>query len=578
MKRVIFLVILICVNCAHTIEREGKKIPIKEAFYYDLKKGIELMKSERYDEAIKAFEWTISFYENEVDVGEALYYLGYCHLKIKNYESAERYFKMVIEKSRATKFIGKSYMRLYEISRMKSNYEEAIYYLKNVISLNVSDKPLYYWKFKLGELYFLSGDFNNAFLTFLEGYNDAPSEELKELFKSIYTKIFLYYIPESEKGNLNFFPEEEREWRSEPTRDAHKIGVILPLSGKFSPIGEHILKGLEFGLKIYEPNSPFEIFVEDIGEEEIKVVHKFKNLIEKGVSVVVGPPSTLIAKIIAPYASLSKTIFITFSLDETILENNPYLIRFFISKKTLASYLADYIIDELSIKSMAIFYPDDSYGGDMTNFFWDEFTERGGEIKGIEGYMPNQKDFSEEIKKVLGLYYIEEREEYKEGMDFKKIPPVIDFEGIFIPDTIKVLSYLIPQLEYFDVDTQKIYFFGTYLWDVQEILKIPKKFKNNIIFVSGYNPYSERPETKEFINKFSSVYKENPNIFSAYASDLGEVLYKILFSKNHIKSEEIKKELSSMGEFNGATGKIKVTPDGNLIHPVYIIKYRDIEP
>jgi len=163
-------------------------------------------------------------------------------------------------------------------------------------------------------------------------------------------------------------------------------------------------------------------------------------------------------------------------------------------------------------------------------------------------------------------------------MDFKKIPPVIDFDGIFIPDTIKVLSYLIPQLEYFDVDTQKICFFGTYLWDVQEISKIPKKFKNNIIFVSGFNPYSERPETKEFINKFSSVYKENPNIFSAYASDLGEVLYKILFSKNHIKSEEIKKELSSMGEFNGATGRIKVTPDGNLIHPVYIIKYGDIEP
>jgi len=578
MKRVIFLAFLISFSCAHTIEREGKRIPVKEAFHYDLKKGIELMKDERYEEAIKAFEEIISFYEKEIDVGEALYYIGYCYMKIKNYEPAEEYFKKVVEKSRASKFIGKSYMRLYEASKIKHNYEDAIYYLKNVISLKVPEKPIYYWKFKLGELYFLSGDFNNAFYTFLEGYNEAPSEELKELFKSLYTKIFFYYIPESQKGNLNLFPEEERKWRTDATRDAHKIGVILPLSGKFSPIGEHILKGLEFGLKIYEQNSPFEIFVEDIGEEEIKVVHKFKNLIEKGVAVVVGPPSTLIAKIIAPYANLSKSLFITFSLDDSILENNSYLIRFFVSKKTMAQVLANYIIDELSIKKMAIFYPDDNYGGDMTNFFWDEFLERGGEIRGVEGYMPNQKKFSEEIQKVLGLYYIEEREEFKEGIDVKKIPPIIDFEGIFIPDTIKVLSYLIPQLEFFDVDTQKIYFFGTYLWDVPEISKIPKKFKNNIIFVSGFNPYSGRAETKEFINKFIDIYKENPNIFSAYAADIGKILYKILSSKSQIKSEEIKKEFSAMREFNGATGRIKITPDGNLIHPVYIIRYGDIEP
>jgi len=575
MKRFIFGVILIFISCAHTIEREGKKVSLKEAFYDDLKKGITLMKNERYEEAIKAFEEIISFYENKFDVGEALYSLGYCYLKIKNYELAEECFKRVIERSRLLKVIGKSYMRLYEISRIKGNYEDGIHYLKKVISLRVPEKPLYYWKFKLGELYFLSGDFHNAFFTFLEGYNDAPSEELKELFKSIYTKIYLYYIPEPEKESLSFLPEE-REWCADVTRDARKIGVILPLTGKFSTIGEHILKGLELGLKMYEPASPFEIFVEDIGEEEVKIVHRFKNLVEKGVSVIVGPPSTLIARIIAPYANLSKTLFITFSLDEPIVENNPYLVRFFISKKRLAFALADYIIDELSIKNMAIFYPDDSYGGDMTNFFWDEFSERGGEIRGIEGYMPNQKDFSEEIKKVTGLYYVEEREEFKKGIEVKKIPPVVDFEGIFIPDTIKVLSYLIPQFEFFDVDTQKLYFFGTYLWDVPEISKIPKKFKNNIIFVTGFNPYSDRAETKEFINKFLSVYKENPNIFSAYASDLGEMLYKVLFSKNYIKSEEIKKKLSSIGEFNGATGKIKVTPHGNLIHPVYIIRYGDI--
>lgn len=578
MKKFIFLWMLILTHCAYTIEKEGKKIPIKEAFYYDLQKGIYLLRDEKCDEAIEVFEEMVSIYERKIDVGEVLYYIGYCYMKIKNYELAENFFQSVIEKSGSSKFIGKSYMRLYEINRIRNYYKEAIHYLEKLISLKVPDQPIYYWRFKLGELYFLSGDYINSFYTFLEGYKEAPQQELKELFKSIYTKILFYYIPEPQRKDLILYSEEEKEWQINLQKDPHRIGVILPLSGKFSIIGEHILKGLELGLRIPDPNSPFEIFVEDIGEEEVKIVHKFKNLIERGVSVIVGPPSTLIARVIAPYATLSKTLFITFSLDDSIIENNPYLIRFFISKKQQASVLADYIIDELSIKNVAIIYPDDAYGGDMTNFFWDEFSEKGGEIRGIEGYMPSQKDFSEGIKKILGLYYIQEREEFKAGIEVKKIPPVIDFDGIFIPDTVKVLSYLIPQLEFFDVDPVRIYFFGTYLWDVREILKIPKKFKENILFVSGFNPHSDRQETREFVNNFFTTYKENPNVFSAYAFDLGQILYKILSSKSHIKSENLKREFLSVSKFNGATGEIKLEADGNLIHPFYIIKYSEVQP
>lgn len=578
MKNLSLVVILITAGCAHTIEREGRKLTMKEAYEYDMKNPLMMVKEGKCREAIPMFQHIISFYQMEVDVSSAVYYAGHCYMKMKNYKEAEEAFKEIIQKYPRSKFTGKACLMLYEISKEKGDYSNAVYYLKNFIEKGSSDKPLYYWKFKLGELYSLAGDPVNSFYSFVEAYLESEEGEFRELSRSLASKLYTYYIPEDKRNTIQFpagMVEEMEDYREFP-KDPHRVGVMLPLSGKLSVIGEHILKGLEMALGIPKGKSEFEIIIEDTGEKETDLLSHFKRLVEEGVCVIVGPPSTIVSKTVASLANSSQTLFVSFSTDESIVENNPFVIRFFPGKKQQAQALAKYAVERLFLQRIAILYPDDIYGRDMVNLFWDAFLNEGGEIRGVEGYMPEQEDFSNEIKKLVGLYYIQEREEFRAGMDPRKIPPVVDFEAIFLPDTIRALSYLLPQLEYFDVDATRLFFLGTYLWDVPEISKIPRKYRDNVLFVTGFNPYSETAE--EFVRSFQHLYNEKPNSFSAFAYDFGKLLYKIFKEKSKIKCEKLRDELLSTSEFYGVTGRFKFSPDGNLLPSTSIIKYSEVRP
>ena len=130
------------------------------------------------------------------------------------------------------------------------------------------------------------------------------------------------------------------------------------------------------------------------------------------------------------------------------------------------------------------------------NLFWDELIELGGKVVGVEAYKPQSTDFTDPIKKLVGLYY-EVPEDLKpesiltgapddadasrsadekkpEAADEKaqddEPQPIVDFDAIFIPDSPGKAGLIVPQLAYFDV--KDVYMLGTNLWHSGALIEI----------------------------------------------------------------------------------------------------------
>ena len=80
----------------------------------------------------------------------------------------------------------------------------------------------------------------------------------------------------------------------------------------------------------------------------------------------------------------------------------------------LSGQLVENAMDKMGLRNFAILYPNDPYGVEYANLFWDHVLARGGSITGIQSYKSNETDFKGPIKRLVGTFYIDDRiDEYK---------------------------------------------------------------------------------------------------------------------------------------------------------------------
>jgi ABC-type branched-subunit amino acid transport system substrate-binding protein len=69
-------------------------------------------------------------------------------------------------------------------------------------------------------------------------------------------------------------------------------------------------------------------------------------------------------------------------------------------------YLVKSAIEDLGIKKFAVLFPNDAYGVEFTNIFWDEVLARGGQVTSAQSYSSKETDFHAVIQRLVGTYYV----------------------------------------------------------------------------------------------------------------------------------------------------------------------------
>lgn len=363
--------------------------------------------------------------------------------------------------------------------------------------------------------------------------------------------------------------------------EAQTVGAILPLSGKNAPIGQRALRGLEMGLGLNIPGSAFKLAVMDSEGNPDSARRGVERLVkEDNVIAIVGSLLSKTGPTVAAKANEFGVPSLALSQRSGITEVGPTVFRNSLTSAMQIRALVRTAMEDLGMKKFAILYPNDAYGIEFTNIFWDEVLARGGKISAVQIYSPKETDFRLVIQRLVGTYYGEARQDEfnlrlkeMQQSDRKKsarqsnletvLSPVTDFDAIFIPDNVKAMGQIAAMLSYNDVKDVKL--LGTNLWNTKDLPRRAGNFANNILFVDSVSPASF--EKSHFVREYKNLYNEDPSLIEIQAYDAGLILRQLIAAGTDSR-EDLVKKLSELNRFPGALGSLSMNSEREIERPV----------
>jgi len=218
-----------------------------------------------------------------------------------------------------------------------------------------------------------------------------------------------------------------------------------------------------------------------------------------------------------------------------------------------------------------VLFPDTAFGEEMVEAFWEAASKEGIQIRGAERYAFDQTTFSDEAKRLVGRYFLEERADYVQEAarirqniadDFGRrkafeklrgqLPPIVDFDVLFIPDSWQRVGLIGPALAVEDVitnacdardlerirrttkrkDLKPVTLIGPSTWaspngpsGLPLLLERGGKFVMCSVYVDGFFESSQRKATRIFSKAFRDSYEgKAPSLLAAMGFDSGLLL------------------------------------------------------
>ncbi len=387
--------------------------------------------------------------------------------------------------------------------------------------------------------------------------------------------------------------------------DPRVIGVAVPLSGKQKAWGEAILQGVALALG---PASPFRLAVIDtVGMPEVASDAIAALVQREGAIAAIGGVTSAEAMETARAAQAQGLPFISLSRVEGVTAAGPFVFRNMLTAEAQAKALTELAMARRGLRRFALLYPQSSYGQELAHDFWDEAVSRGGEIRAAESYAPDQTTFGPLVKMMVGKAWLDERPEYKEGLEViaaqeldpyrrrkaverlrAQIPPLVDFDAVFIPDFAKNVALVAPALAVEDIvtstcdprelarikkstgrdDLNAVQLLGANGWDDPSLVERAGRYVECALFVDGFYAASGRPATKAFVGAFQARFERPPTILEATAFDAAGLISKVL-SEGAATRDRVRAALLGTKDFPGATGDLSFDERGEVVKPLF---------
>ena len=372
-----------------------------------------------------------------------------------------------------------------------------------------------------------------------------------KIFISLFYIIFIF--------NSNLLSDENNK--------TLKVGLLAPLSGPYSEIGNSLLHSLQLALE--EINDKNIIIVpRDSGfNNKDKFNLAINDLKSSGVKVIIGPTAHEEFEHAKKYNDL---IFVSPSNINPEISNNIISIGISLESQLIA--LTKFIKEQKKTKTI-IMYPKNDYLDLVKNKLKDlnlkntkTFTYSSdpevltGEIEILTNYIQRKKNL--ELRKKI----FEDKEDDQSIKELDRLEQLytlgdVNFDSIIIIDFGNSLKSVLTSLVYSDVSQDKVLFTTINQWFDESIF-----YENTIKKI--YYPSVNYKEFKKYNNKYFKKFEIYPNEITILAYDaLGLIYY--AWKKNG--------EISSVNDFlfkNKIKGKIGTFSfkDGKVIQELDIYK------
>ena len=399
------------------------------------------------------------------------------------------------------------------------------------------------------------------------------------------------------------------------------IGVLLPQSGPFAAVAEQTLRGVLLAAGVFgdekeggSQGGGVRVLVRDTAGRADRAAAAVRELAARGdVTAVLGPLLTEEVHAAADAARETGMPLLVLTRHESVAQQGGPVFRVGLTRRMEAEVLAEHAVRGLGLERFAILHPQDDYGREFEELLWQALEARGARVVAVAGYDPGATDFVAPIRRLVGYDLLTDselgllaqrgaqpapaagkpgpgrgapparseptgslvpaaaaatRDSRAEG---GPLPPIVDFQALFIPDAPDKIALITPQLAVAEVTGVTL--FGPSAWHNPNLVRAVGPRLEGAFFTSAFDPDNPTPFVHEFVGRYRAAYGDTPSAFAAQGFDAAN-LVAIQLVRGAATQADLRKGLLATTLYPGVSGATSFDPDGNARKRPFLIEVR----
>tara|TARA_B100000989_G_scaffold198040_1_gene149553 strand:+ start:1905 stop:3056 length:1152 start_codon:yes stop_codon:yes gene_type:complete len=332
-----------------------------------------------------------------------------------------------------------------------------------------------------------------------------------------------------------------------------KVGLIVPLSGEYSYIGESILKSTRMALNKID-DSRITIIPKDSKANPIDALRMSKELYNNGIKIIIGPVFNESNKYLD---ELSEVTFLSFT---NKIRNNPKnVISGGINAVSQINTIRKFL-NENNLKNTIFLIPETDYKGEILEaikksnlilkekfIYSKDPTLLTKQIEDLTMYQQRKQNLENEIKRIENSNTFNKIKKIDE-LKKKDTLGFINFDSVIIADFSESFKSVATSLLYTDVSAERIKYITLNQWFDESLLK---ESSLHPIYFPSINKDNFEVFQKEYLENF----KKTPNQISFLSYDLIGLVYYLLINNNFKINENL---FIKKNKFKGKIGIFEI--------------------
>lgn len=348
--------------------------------------------------------------------------------------------------------------------------------------------------------------------------------------------------------------------------DVIKIGVILPLSGKYEQFGKSTLQGMECAAGARAGCNSLnnvQLISRDDGGSPAAAVQAVEQLVQRdNVVAIVGPLSSASALAAAKRAQALGVPMISLAQKEGIPQVGTEIFRFSLTPDQQIKTLLAYATKKRGKKSLGVLYPKNNYGQVFMRKFKSTAPAYGAKVTATQAYN-NSSNVADDLRNL------------KFSVSKASPDSPLGFNALFVPDSYRAVLNIIPQLKMSGLETMLL--LGTNAWNDPNLARGATGEVGDVVFLDIYFNGSNKSEVKDFLREFQAAYGKTPSTLEAMGYDVIRFISKMA-EKNRIKNRrEFRSTLLGIGNYDGITGLKAFGSDREARVSPYVLTVKGVE-
>ncbi|MDB4241100.1 ABC transporter substrate-binding protein [Candidatus Pelagibacter sp.] len=348
-----------------------------------------------------------------------------------------------------------------------------------------------------------------------------------------------------------------------------KIGLLVPLTGKNSDIGQSIIKSTRLAINTIN-NASIEIIPKDTQSNPTTTLSAAKELANSGIKIVIGP---VFNESLIYLDELSEVTFLALTNKNDNFSKN--IINAGINATSQLNAIKKFI--ELNeIKKTIFLTPDVNFKNEiekaisnskikiLENYIYNtDPTKLTKQIEKITRYGVRKQNLKDEINR-LEKSEQNNKERLIERLKKRDTLGSVKFDSVVISDFDESLKSVTTSLLYTDISPKEKYFITLNQWFDESLLK-----ETNLQPL--YFPSANKSNYDEFSNEYFEKYNQYPNQLSFLSYDLIGLVYYLILQNNSVVN---KKMFKKKNLFKGKVGIFEIK-NNKINHILNFYKVED---